>query len=160
VGAHIPVTALRRIREYMTRTPSVQTLTEFPDQAALQRHLELFYAAFGELTDAEWAKLARHSGRLLPNGKLVQHYDPAIGDPIRDSEPQDVHLWPFWAAVSLPVLILRGETSDLLLPGTVEQMLARPGTQAHTVPRAGHAPALMDAPTIAVIARFLAEGGA
>jgi pimeloyl-ACP methyl ester carboxylesterase len=86
---------------------------------------------------------------------LAQHYDPAIGDPIRATEPQDVALWPFWAAVTIPVLIVRGETSDLLLPETVEQMQARPGTQAHTVPGAGHAPALMDAPTIDVIARFI-----
>jgi pimeloyl-ACP methyl ester carboxylesterase len=155
VGPHIPAAALKRIRDYMTLAPGVAAMSEFADQAALQRHLELIHAPFGELSEAEWAKLARHSGRVLANGKLAQHYDPAIGDPIRATEPQDVDLWPFWAAVTIPVLVLRGETSDLLLPETLEQMQTRPGTEAHIVAGAGHAPALMDAPTIDVIARFL-----
>jgi soluble lytic murein transglycosylase-like protein len=34
-------------------------------------------------------------------------------------------------------------------------MQGRPGTAAHIVPGAGHAPALMDDPTVDVIARFL-----
>jgi pimeloyl-ACP methyl ester carboxylesterase len=156
VGPHIPVAALKRIRDYMTVAPGMPILSEFVDHAALQRHLELIHAPFGELTDAQWAHLARHSARLLPNGKLAQHFDPAIGDPIRAAEPQDVDLWPFWAAITIPVLVVRGASSDLLLPETLEQMQARPATQTHIVANAGHAPALMDAPTIDVIARFLA----
>jgi pimeloyl-ACP methyl ester carboxylesterase len=155
VGPHVPATALRRIRDYMTMAPGVSAMSEFASQAALQRHLELIHAPFGELTEAQWAKLALHSGRKLPNGKLAQHYDPAIGDPIRASEPVDVNLWPFWAAITIPVLAIRGATSDLLLPETLEEMQARPGTEVHVVAGAGHAPALMDDPTIDVIARFL-----
>jgi pimeloyl-ACP methyl ester carboxylesterase len=155
VGPHIPAAALKRIRDYMTIAPGVPAMSEFADQQALQRHLELIHAPFGELSEAQWAQLARHSGRVLPNGKLAQHYDPAIGDPIRAAEPVDVNMWPFWAAVTIPVLVLRGETSDLLLPETLEQMQARPGTETHIVAGTGHAPALMDAPTIDVIARFL-----
>jgi pimeloyl-ACP methyl ester carboxylesterase len=160
VGAHIPAAALRRIRDYMTLASDTPALSEFADQAALQRHLEMIHAPFGALTAAQWARLAAHSGRVLPNGRVAQHYDPAIGDPIRAAEPQDVALWPFWAAITIPVLVLRGESSDLLLAETLEQMQARPGTTAHVVAGAGHAPALMDAPTIAVTARFLAAGDA
>jgi pimeloyl-ACP methyl ester carboxylesterase len=155
VGPHIPAAALRRIRDYMTAAPGIPAMSEFADQAALQRHLELIHAPFGALTEAQWARLALHSGRKLPNGRLAQHYDPAIGDPIRATEPADVNLWPFWAAITIPVLVIRGETSDLLLPETLEQMQGRPGTAAHIVPGAGHAPALMDDPTVDVIARFL-----
>ena len=155
VGAHIPAAALRRIRDYMTIAPGTPALSEFADQAALERHLRLIHAPFGDLTDAQWAQLASHSFRVLPDRKLAQHFDPAIGDPIRAAEPQDVELWPFWGAITIPVLVLRGETSDLLLPETLEQMQARPGTETHIVAGTGHAPALMDAPTIDVIARFL-----
>jgi pimeloyl-ACP methyl ester carboxylesterase len=153
VGAHIPAASLRRIRDYMTL--AADKISSFSDLTALEQHLRLIHAPFGDLTDAQWADLARHSARTLPDGALALAYDPAIGDPIRAAEPQDVALWPFWAAVTIPVLVLRGESSDLLLTETVEQMLARPGTEAHTVLGAGHAPALMDAPTIDVIARFL-----
>jgi pimeloyl-ACP methyl ester carboxylesterase len=153
VGAHIPAASLRRIRDYMAL--AADKAVSFPDLTALEHHLRLIHAPFGDLTDAQWAHLARHSARPLPDGTLALAYDPAIADPIRAAEPQDVALWPFWAAVAMPVLVLRGESSDLLLADTVDQMCARPGTEAHTVAGAGHAPALMDAPTIDVIARFL-----
>jgi pimeloyl-ACP methyl ester carboxylesterase len=157
VGPHIPAAALRRIRAYMAPgSGGIPAMTEFADMAALQRHLELVHAPFGELTEAEWARLARHSGRTLRNGRIALHFDPAIGDPILAAEPQDVDLWPVWAAITIPVLVLRGANSDLLLPETLERMRARPGTEAHIVPAAGHAPALMDAPTIDAIASFLA----
>ncbi len=156
VGAHIPAAALRRIRDYMALAAEHEMLSRFDGLAALEQHLRLIHAPFGDLTDAQWAHLARHSSRTLPDGRLALAYDPAIGDPIRAAEPQDVALWPFWAAITIPVLVLRGEASDLLSPETLAQMQARPGTEAHIVPGAGHAPALMDAPTIDVIARFLA----
>jgi pimeloyl-ACP methyl ester carboxylesterase len=156
VGAFIPGAALRRIRDYMAFAADAPQLASFADLADLEHHLRMIHAPFGDLTDAQWAHLARQSARTLPDGRLALNYDPAIGDPIRAVEPQDVPLWMFWAAVTIPVLVLRGETSDLLLPETLEQMQARPGTQTHIIPGAGHAPALMDAPTIDVIARFLA----
>jgi pimeloyl-ACP methyl ester carboxylesterase len=155
VGPHIPAAAVARIRDYMAGAASATS--EFPDLAALERHLRAIHAPFGALTDAQWAQMARHSARPLPNGMLAQNYDPAIGDPIRAEEPKDVDLWPVWDAVAIPSLVLRGESSDLLLPDTLTRMLLRPGTTAHEVSGAGHAPALMDAPTIDVVARFLAR---
>jgi pimeloyl-ACP methyl ester carboxylesterase len=57
-----------------------------------------------------------------------------------------------------PLLVIRGETSDLLSPATVHEMCARhPNCTAVTVPGEGHAPLLKDAPTIGVIAGFLVE---
>ncbi len=156
IGPFIPGAALRRIRDYLAIAADTPALSGFPDLAALEEHLRLIHAPFGALADAQWAHLARHSARRLPDGRLALAYDPAIGDPIRATEPEDVALWPLWAALTIPVLVVRGESSDLLLPETLEQMQARPGTQAHIVAGAGHAPALMDRPTIDVIARFLA----
>ncbi len=92
-----------------------------------------------------------HSGRTLPNGRLALHYDPAIAEPIRATEPADAVLWPVWDRIGIPVLTIRGESSDLLLPET----LARMGGASHVVADAGHAPALMDEESIAVIRRFL-----
>jgi len=52
------------------------------------------------------------------------------------------------------VLVLRGETSDLLLPETLERMRGA-GAQVCIVPQTGHAPALMDPVQIAAIKTFL-----
>jgi pimeloyl-ACP methyl ester carboxylesterase len=145
IGPFIPKAALARIRDYIGNTP------EFSDSAALEAHLRRVHAPFGALADAQWAHLAAHSARTLPNGKLALHYDPAIAEPIRAAEPADAVLWPVWERISVPVLTVRGVSSDLLLPETLVQM----GGASHIVADAGHAPALMDAESIGAIRHFL-----
>jgi pimeloyl-ACP methyl ester carboxylesterase len=108
----------------------------------------------------QWRYLAQISARpvLDVNGgsAFALHYDPKIAEPIRDSVPLDVDLWPVWGAINVPVMAVRGESSDLLLPETFERMQAE-GAEVLTVANAGHAPALMDEPTIAAIEAFLVE---
>ena len=149
VGPHIPAAALARIREYIGTTP------KFPTMAALQLHLRQIHAPFGTLTGKQWDHLAETSTRPVPGG-FALHYDPAIAAPILATEPADVDLSILWAAITIPMLSLRGENSDLLTPDTHAAMAAS-GAATHTVLNTGHAPALMDAPTIAVIAEYLAD---
>ena len=68
----------------------------------------------------------------------------------------DVDLWALWDAIHCPVLVLRGETSDLLSLETVVEMAAR-GPKATVVEIAGcgHAPALMDQDQVKVIDDWL-----
>ena len=148
IGPHIPKAALARIREYM-REPPV-----FEDLAAVEALLRVIHAPFGIPDDAAWREFATHSVRALPDGKLTLHYDPAIAHIIRAQEPEDVNLLPFWSKITIPMLVLRGETSDLLLAETFAEM-QRSGAEGVTVADAGHAPALMDEHTIATIAAFL-----
>lgn len=151
IGPHIPAAALARIRDYVGQTET------FPDMAALEAHLRRVHAPFGRLSDAQWAHLARFSARELADGRLALHYDPAIAAPIRATVPADVDMWPWWEKIGIPVLALRGVDSDLLLPETLARM-QKSGARTATVPDCGHAPALMDAPTIAAIRTFLLEG--
>lgn len=150
IGPFIPAAALARIRAYLAEAPA-----DFPDAAALEAHLRRVHAPFGALSDAHWAHLAHHSARPLAGGGVALHYDPAIATPIVAAEPADVDLWAIWARITAPRLVLRGEASDLLLPETLARMQAD-GAIALTVPACGHAPALMDEPTIGAIVRFLA----
>jgi pimeloyl-ACP methyl ester carboxylesterase len=153
IGPHIPATALGRIRTYMTASPE-----RFASLQALEAHLRVIHAPFGQLTDAQWAHLARFSARNVLDGEhggaYALHYDPKITEPIRDSVPLDVDMWPMWEMINIPVLALRGESSDLLLPETFERMKEE-GAETLTIPHAGHAPALMDAPSIAAVREFL-----
>jgi pimeloyl-ACP methyl ester carboxylesterase len=148
VGPMIPAAALRRISDYVAHK------REFPDLDALEDHIRRIHAPFGELTDAQWTHLARHSARELPDGTLAMHYDPEIGRAIRGFIPIDVDMSGWWRRIRVPVMAIRGEESDLLLPRTFARM-AREGARTLTVAGAGHAPALMDAPTIAEIRAFL-----
>lgn len=147
IGPHVPAAALRRIRSYIGAAPS------FDGVAALERHLRGVHAPFGALTDAQWAHLAATSARRLPDGRWALHYDPAIAEPILAAEPADTDFSFWWDRIEVPVLAIRGESSDLLLPETLARMAAD-GAATVVVPRAGHAPALMDAATIGEVARF------
>jgi len=153
LGPHIPAAALARIRDYMSNTPE-----RFPSLAAVEAHLRMIHAPFGNLTDAQWAHLARFSARsvldALSGGAFALHYDPKIADSIKSSVPLDIDMWPLWALMRIPILSVRGENSDLLTEDTFHRM-QQDGAETLVVPDAGHAPALMDRPTIEAIRAFL-----
>jgi pimeloyl-ACP methyl ester carboxylesterase len=155
VGPFMPGDALRRIRDYMVASGDSPVMTRFPDIEAIERHLRFIHAPFGLLSDAQWAVLARNSARALPDGRFTMHYDPRIAEPLRGIEPLDVDMWALWDRIWTPRLVIRGETSDILLPETVARMEAS-GAMAYQVPLTGHAPALLDPLQIEVIQSFLA----
>ncbi|MNR07235.1 Alpha/beta hydrolase family protein [compost metagenome] len=115
---------------------------------------------FGPHTDAQWAELAKY---LYPEqgGKWVKHYDLAITQALTAQTPDELAageqiLWRSYDAVDCPVLIVRGELSDLLTRATVHEMLERnPRAQAHEVPGVGHAPTLIAADQVDPVADFL-----
>ena len=156
-GARISSAALRRIGGYLNRQWHFDSLEQ------LDVHLRDALAPFGKLSDVEWRHLATHSAVPDERGGWRFHYDPAIGH--RFSIPMwlDVVLWPLWEEIECPVLVLRGEHSDLLSAETVQSMLERgPAAKAGKVTAVefadcGHAPALMDPQQISVVREFLAE---
>ena len=156
VGPHIPAVSLKRIRDYLSAAPE-----RFVSMAAVEAHLRLVHAPFGPLTDAQWAHLARYSARQVLDqtgeGAFAMHYDPKIVEPLLASVPIDVDMWPLWEMIRLPRLVIRGGQSDLLTEPTYARMLET-GAQGYVVEDAGHAPALMDAESIARIEAFLLEG--
>jgi pimeloyl-ACP methyl ester carboxylesterase len=147
IGPFLPKAALARIMDY------VGTIPDFASVGELEAYLRLVHAPFGALSDADWAHMAAHSSRTRPDGRVTLHYDPALTIPLLQSPPADMDMWAIWDRISVPMLALRGEHSDLLLPATFATMADRSAT--HVVAGAGHAPALMDSPTIGVIRRFL-----
>jgi pimeloyl-ACP methyl ester carboxylesterase len=149
IGPLVPAASLRRIRDYL------QLFQEFDSLGAVEAKLREVHAPFGPLSDAEWAHMARHSARVTAGGRMVLHYDPAIVEPMA-GPLADVDLWPLWEQVAKrPVLVLRGETSDLLLPETAARMGESAGVRVETIPRCGHAPALMDPAQVELVASFL-----
>lgn len=154
VGPFIPAEALGRIRAYMLASTASPRMASFPDVDAIERHLRLVHAPFGPLTDPQWGFLARISARALPDGRFALHYDPTIAEPMRDNPAVDIDMWPLWERIRIPVLAIRGEASDLLLPDTLARM-RQAGAETLVVPDTGHAPPLMDPAQIAAIRDFL-----
>jgi len=151
IGPEIAASAVQRIRAYAGTPPAFDTLRE------LEAYFRQIYQPYGWLSDTQWRRLAETSHRRLPDGRLTPHYDPAM---VRQFEvhPQDYDRWPEWDTLALPVLCLRGEYSDLLLPETAQAMQARgPKAEVVTVAGCGHAPALNVPAQWEVIEQFLSR---
>lgn len=150
VGPFIPKASLVRIGTYVGRDP------HFADLAAAEAYFREVHAPFGALTDAQWRHLTEHNVTRAEDSGYRLAYDPAIAAPFRTDEPADLDLWSVWDAITIPVLVLRGAVSDLLLAETAAEMAAR-GPRARVVEIAGcgHAPALMDEAQIALVRDWL-----
>ena len=156
VGPEVDAAGLERIRGYVGQGRS------FPTWMHAARALEEAAAAvFPDYAIDEWLTTAKRTMTLGSNGRVVFDYDMRIAEPfaVADGATGAVDLWPAIDALAdKPVLVLRGETSDILSPDTLAKMLARlPHGEAVTVPRVGHAPSLDEPEARAGIARLLAR---
>ena len=145
--------AIERIKAYAGQPPAFDRVTE------LEAFLRTAYKPYGFLTDAQWRRLTETSTRRLPDGRVTPHYDPAIvGQFIH--YPDDYLIWHHYDALDIPVLLLRGVDSDLVLKDTAEQMSTRgPGARGQLqwveVPGCGHAPALNVAEQLKLVTDFI-----
>jgi pimeloyl-ACP methyl ester carboxylesterase len=152
VGPLIPKAALERIASYVGDDPNFASMQELDD------YLRAIYAPFGPFSDEQWQGLVRSSARALDNGDIRLAYDPGIAAPLKAMPLEDVNLWPVWDAVECPVLVIRGEQSDLLLAETAEQMTTTgPRAQLAVLAGMGHAPTLMSEDQIALLSRWLSD---
>ena len=152
VGPLIPRAALERIASYVGDDPHFSSMRELDD------YLREIYAPFGPFTDEQWQGLVRSSARALDNAKIGLAYDPGIAVPLREMPKQDVDLWSTWSNVRCPVLVIRGEQSDLLLADTAEQMTTTgPRAELAVLAGMGHAPTLMSEDQIALLSRWLLD---
>lgn len=138
VGPLVTKVSLTRIVDGMGKRPAT-----FPDLAGVEAYMRMVSASFGPIDEAGWRHMAVHASRQLPDGRFELVYDPAILETLRGTEAQDIDLWPLWAAVKQPVLVLRGAESDLFLRATALGMVARGGVELIEFPGVGHAPSLM-----------------
>ena len=149
IGPELVPAAVARIRSYAGQPAA------FARVSALEQYFRTIYQPYGELTDAQWRRLAETSTRRLPDGRVTPHYDPAM---VRQFtvHPTDYDQWEAWDSLTLPVLVLRGADSDLLAPQVAEAMRSRgPRAVVATIAGCGHAPALNTPEQFALVERFL-----
>lgn len=149
IGPTLPPAPAARIRAYVGNPPAFATMTE------MEAYLRFVYEPFGPHTDAQWRRMAETTMRRLPSGQVTTHYDPAI---VRQliAHPRDYELWDQYDSLDLPVLVLRGTASDVLLADTAQAMTERgPRARLEEIAGCGHAPALNVAGQIALVREFL-----
>jgi pimeloyl-ACP methyl ester carboxylesterase len=147
--------AVERIRSYAGNPPAFATMGE------LEGFFRQVYKPYGWLSDAQWRRLTESSTRRLPDGRVTPHYDPAMVRQFVD-HPNDYDLWEHYDLLRIPVLLLRGAESDLVLPDAAAEMMTRgPGplglARVVEVQGCGHAPALNVPEQLDLVREFLAH---
>jgi pimeloyl-ACP methyl ester carboxylesterase len=128
------IEGLRRIAAYMSSPPEFATVAEF------ETYLRAVYAPAGPRSDDAWRAMAETSLRRLPNGNVTTHYDPSIALAFGDLENVG-DLWDAYDTLTIPVLLLRGERSDIANAADARLMTQRgPKARVRELPGIGHAP--------------------
>ena len=155
IGPVIDPRGLVRIKSYVGKLPRPRS---FEEGAEILRRLG--DQQFPALAPDDWLRQAHRTWKKA-KGRFELVYDPKLARTLAGFDPAQPlpDLWPqFDALAAVPVMAIRGATSDILSAETVAAMRARrPDLVDREVPGQGHAPLLTDAATIATVAAFVAR---
>ena len=151
IGPVIETKGVTRIKGYVGKLSPPKSIE---DGAEILRRRD--GAQFTRLTMDDWREQARRNW-WLKDGELVPSYDPALSKTFDEADPDKPlpDLWAqFDALPDVPLMVVRGENSDLLSTATVAAMKdRRPDLTVIDVEGEGHAPRL-EGSVIAEIAAF------
>jgi pimeloyl-ACP methyl ester carboxylesterase len=152
IGPFLPWSGLARIGSYLSAMP-----VEFRDLGEAEAYFREVLAPFGELPDEHWAHITVHSVAWHASRECyIMLCDPQIVRAFRNPWHYSLDLWKYWTAIKVPMLVVRGEQSDLLPLGLAREMTRRnPLAKVFDVEGCGHAPPLMNAEQIALVSEFL-----
>lgn len=156
IGPVVNPAGLERIKDYVGKSVAVSNWDE-----AVAQQKAINGKEFPDFSDAQWLAFARALYRENAQGVPVIAYDPAISRPMNEAQDKAVppDLWPAFEAMKpLPVLLIRGASSDILAPDCVTEMQSRkPDLVVAEIPNRGHAPILDEPTSIAAIDSFLED---
>jgi pimeloyl-ACP methyl ester carboxylesterase len=158
IGPVIDAAGLIRIRNYIGKMPRPR---DYGDAVGILR--QVFGAQFPIFTDNEWRMMAERTWKQTDQG-LTTDYDPNLMKTLEllDLEAPLPILWTYFEGLSgVPLLVVRGEHSDVLAEETVQEMKRRhPRAETITLPGQGHAPMLGTRDMVARIQKLIARSEA
>jgi pimeloyl-ACP methyl ester carboxylesterase len=153
IGPEIDPAGLARIKGYVGTGHEIRS---WEDAVAHTRTIN--ETAFPNYSDEQWLAFTRGLYQEV-DGIPQLAYDPAIAQPMLDDDSDAVppDLWPlFQNMAGIPMLVVRGELSDILARDCVERMRElAPGLKLAEIPDRGHAPMLDEPLAVAAIDAFL-----
>ena len=153
IGPEIGQSGAERIRSYIGQGRSFETWMHAA--RAMAEAQGDIYPAYGL---EEWLRFAKRACKLGANGRITFDYDMKIAEPFKlPGGEAGVDLWPAFAALSdVPLLVMRGEKSDILEKTVGTKMIKKSEKAAlATVKGVGHAPSLDEPDAQEAILQFL-----
>jgi pimeloyl-ACP methyl ester carboxylesterase len=154
IGPEVDARGVKRIQGYVGRSKPVVSWEE-----AVAQQKSINGIAFPDFSEEQWWEFTRGLYRD-EDGTPVIAYDAAIAEPMADEDSGAVppDLWPLFESIAgTPMLVLRGEISDILSPECVARMgQLKRDLQVAMIPSRGHAPTLNEPGSRRAIEAFLA----
>ena len=157
IGPILNDTGLSRISEYVGKN---ETFDSFEQAVEYVKNVS---QGFGPHDEVGWQALTRYVFNQ-EGEQWVKHYDLRIAEPIAKQDASvlrgaETMLWAGFESLPEPVLVLRGESSDLLTePGLQEMLQRNVKARGLTFTGVGHAPSLRSDDQVEAVAAFLLEG--
>lgn len=157
IGPVLDLAGLMRIKGYIGKIPPPRSWPEAV--ASLKRIMGAQFPAF---SGQDWESYARQTWNETWNDCFEPRSDPALSRAFEnvDANTPPPTLWPQFEALAkaAPLLVLRGEHSDLLARETVAGMKQRaPRIQSMEIPGQGHAPVMERDEVIRPMIEFVAR---
>jgi pimeloyl-ACP methyl ester carboxylesterase len=153
VGPEVDAAGLSRIKGYVGKS------TVWPTWMHAARAIAESNAdVYPHFQIGDWLAMAKRLYRLNNAGRIVLDYDMKIAEPLK--VPGNEAGPDMWRALErlkgVPVLIVRGERSDILSAAVADRMVAAlDPVELVTVPETGHTPTLDEPVALAAIDRLL-----
>ena len=156
IGPEIDPSGLRRIAGYVGQLPAVKSWNE-----AIAQTKSVHGPALPGLTDEQWSHYARCGYREVDSGAPVPDVDPRIAEVFRRPPTGDPDLWGLFRRLTVvPMLVIRGGSSDILSQDTLRRMIREKANLSHvTLGHRGHAPLLNEPQCLIAIDDFLLRYG-
>jgi pimeloyl-ACP methyl ester carboxylesterase len=157
VGPAVQWASIERIKAYIGKTGRFDSVQQAADA------MWAISTSFGPHTPGQWMALSAPMVKRTDDGAYTLHYDPAIGEPIKQLTQEaaaqgEAMLWQAYENIKARVLVTRGADSDLLSKETANAMTQR-GPRAKLVefPGVGHAPTFVPDNQVEAVASFLLD---
>ena len=154
VGPEIAQEGIDRITGYAGKAEAIQNWDEA--SAYMQK---IMADAFPQGGRADWDLMARRSFRTKADGSLELDYDPEIRKPLSDQPIKRstwIAWWLFRRLARRPVLLMRGELSDLVTAAIAAKMQrSAPSITVAEIAGVGHAPMLSEPDAEKALFEFL-----
>ena len=156
VGPEIDPRGLARIRSYVVGSRDINSWRE-----AVEATREIQEEVLPDLSDSEWEVFTRRLYIEDAEGTPVLNFDPGISVLLEAQDPsaEPADLWPLFAGLKgIPLMVIRGEHSDILSNEIVAKMVAAHPTLTYLeVQGRGHAPLLNEPGVVPAIKEFLRQ---
>ncbi|MGB3627839.1 MAG: alpha/beta hydrolase [Henriciella sp.] len=155
VGPTVEAAGLKRIAGYAGKGAPMASWEAAAEATANSQRL-----AFPDYGKDHWLAFAKRTCRVSDTGEICLDYDPAITATLGEVKPSlmtRIAMWRLFNSLkAFPLLIIRGETSDVFSQKTADLMMKRhPDAKFVGIAGRGHAPMLDEPAAVTAISDFL-----